>query len=362
LKTATPPAAISAALDAPAPRQALSAWTAFWFTPVHPMALCRLRFLAGLLFIAWLLPLTGQVEAFFGHNGWFDGTAYEQARSLPNSEFGWSLFDRIGGNATLVKATYWAALGVFLLFALGVCVRVTALLSWIMAVSFLASPAAAYDADSLVALIAFYMLVGHLLLGQWSRTNSPGERILGPNDVGILAWFRDSRSAREATPSYAANLAMRLLQVHFAIVVVVSGLHKLQSGDWWSGWAYWFPLHPPFETTQADIQAEVASGSVDFRYFALSLAEYLMLAWQIGFPFFAWKKSWRMVLLGGAVVGWLGCIFLYKLPIFGPVYMLGCLSFLSPEEWAGLQGVWGRLTRRASVAEEKRVRFQPRIR
>ena len=54
-------------------------------------------------------------------------------------------------------------------------------------------------------------------------------------------------SRRQSSPSIAANLTVRLVQVHFAIVLVVSGLHKLQFGDWWSGVAWWYPLNPPFE-------------------------------------------------------------------------------------------------------------------
>jgi len=365
LKTAPALAAAPATEHTAVSRRLFSGWTALWFSPANPVALCRLRLLSGLLFIGWLLPFSGQLEALFGLHGWFDRTAYVAANALPNGPpepFGWSLLYLVGGSSTLLTAFYWTALAVFLLFALGICVRLTAVLSWVMVVSFLATPAASYDADYLVALIAFYIMVGHLLLGQWSRDLSPLERILGPRDIGLLAWFLDSRSDREPTPSYGANLAVRLLQVHFAIVVVISGLHKLQSGDWWSGVAFWYPMHPPFETTEAGIQAEAAAGSVDRVLFVLSLSEYLVLAWQLGFPLFAWKKSRRTVLLGGAAIGWLGCVFLYKLPVFGPVYMIGCLSFLLPEEWLGVQRFWSRLTAKAPAVAEKRVRFQPRVR
>jgi hypothetical protein len=347
---------------APATRGLFGGWTRFWFTPADPVALCRLRFLSGLLFICWLLPFSGYLDAFFSLQGWFDRTAYVEANNLPNGTpepFGWSLLYLVGGNSVLLTAFYWSSLAVFLLFALGIFVRVTAVLSWVMVVSFLAMPAASYDGDHLVCLIAFYMMVGNLLLWQWSRRVSPAERILGPKDIGLLSWW-DTRPDRELTPSYGVNLALRLLQVHFVFVVATSALHKLQSGDWWSGMAFWYPLHSPFETTQQSIQAE-AAGAVDARLFMMSLAEYLVLAWQLAFPLFAWRKAWRPVLLGGAAIGWLGCIFIYRLPLFGPVYMIGCLSFLTSEEWHGLQGFWRRLTARAPAVAEKRARFQPRM-
>jgi hypothetical protein len=61
-----------------------------------------------------------------------------------------------------------------------------------------------------------------------------------------------------------------------------------------------------------------------------------MLAWQVGFPLFAWKPRWRFLLVGGAVIGWLGMVFVYRLPLFGPAILIGCLGYLTPAEWQRL--------------------------
>jgi hypothetical protein len=50
----------------------------------------------------------------------------------------------------------------------------------------------------------------------------------------------------------------------------------------------------------------------------LSLGAYLTLGWQILFPLYAWRERWRFLLVGGAIVGWLGTAFLYQLPLLGP--------------------------------------------
>src|SRR6266852_2896450 len=47
-------------------------WTHFWFTPVQPVGLHTLRFLAGLLFTFWLLTLAGNQTSYFGLGGWVD--------------------------------------------------------------------------------------------------------------------------------------------------------------------------------------------------------------------------------------------------------------------------------------------------
>src|SRR5262249_3866844 len=205
----------------------------------------------------------------------------------------------------LVSILYWAALAVFILFMLGLLPRITGILTWLFVVSFLANPVVQGEADQIFAFVSFYLMVGYLLFGQWHGRRSWIGRLIGPARVWPLRRLPALDSTNgEFGRSYAANLAVRLLQVHFAIVVLASGLHKLQSGDWWAGVAFWYPLHPPFQTTPESLRAEAAHAQSTL--FFLSLAQYLVLAWQLGFPFFAWRRSWRPGLLGGAVTGWIG--------------------------------------------------------
>jgi hypothetical protein len=347
-----------------APRAGLwSAWTRFWFTPAAPLPLHLVRVLAGLLFLAWLLPFAWNLDALFGLGGWFDQQAYaDAARQFPeiSQYFSWSVLYLCGTNPTTLTAVYWAAVAVVVLFTLGVCTRLTAVLTWVFLVSFTANPAIDFDADCLLTIPAFYLMVGYVLYGQMRPGLSWPARVLGPCD----AWLFHRRSALEAAvpqQSVAANLALRLLQVHFAIVLVCSGLHKLQFGEWWSGVALWYPLHPAFEATVASARAHVADREVYLGW--LSLAAYLALAWQLTFPLFAWRPGWwRALLLGGAVVGWLTCAFVYELPWFGPAIFLGCLAYVTADEWqwllARLPGV-SALARPRPAPAERTPQAQP---
>jgi hypothetical protein len=310
-----------------------------------------LRVLAGLLFLAWLLPFMGHEQAFFGTQGWFDLAAYREAGRLPPDAappvpLGWSALYLCGANTALLRAAYWLSITVLALFTLGVATRLTAVLAWVIVVSFAANPAMSYDADALLGIFAFYLMVGYLLFGLWGGNLSLREWLLGPAGTWLLA----RRPEGGPRPSRAANLAVRLIQVHFAIVIVVSGLHKLQQGDWWSGVAFWYPLHPAFTVTPQEI-----AGVVRYRnaYLGvLSLTVYLALAWQIGFPLFAWRRRWRPVLLAGAALGWLGTALVYRLPVFGPVLFLGCLSYLTPTEWRAVTGLPGWLARLVTPSRE----------
>jgi hypothetical protein len=319
------------------------AWQRFWFTPARPAALHAVRLLAGLLFLAWLLPLAGHVGALFGLDGWFDAQAYREAGRLADAPapLGWSLLYLAGNSRALLDTLYGLSLLVLALFTLGVVPRLTAPLAWVVVASFLANPAARADGDELLAVLALYLAAGYLLFGLRQRLTGPA-----------FVWPLGGRRADRSPPSYAANLALRLLQVHLAVVVVVSGLHKLQFGDWWAGVAYWYPLHRPFETTPEMIRAR-AAGAGGYL-FLLSLAQYAALAWQLTFPFFAWRRAWRPVLLAGGALGWLGAALLYREPLFGPALFVGCLSYLTPEEWLALRGLAGRAWRHMLRPEEAR--------
>lgn len=332
---------------------AIGAWIDFWFRAVDPVGLHALRVLAGVLFIAWLLPLFGNTQALFGLEGWFDQQAYREAARLPieeRPEFGWSILYLCGSNSLLLKGACAGAIVVFSLFALGIATRVTAIASWIMVVSFSANPAFGYDADGLLVLLAFYLMVGYVFLNQTQSNQTIAARCLGSREH-IVRFIRFNRSASsiavEPRRSVAANVALRLLQVHWAMVMLANGLHKLQFGDWWAGVALWYPLYPPLTTTLEDARAHSAHGIA--WLIVLSLAAYAVLAWQIAFPVFAWKLHWRWLLLGGAGLGWLGCAWLYELPLFGAVLFLGCLSYLTPVEWrrvaSGLKSVISRMVR-----------------
>jgi len=327
-------------------------WVGFWFAAADPVGLHRVRLGAGLLFLLWLLPLAGSVEALYGFGGWFDATAYSDTVRLPPESapvppIGWSLLYLVGDSPGALIAFYWLSVAVIALFTVGVYPRVTAVLTWLAVASFMANPVTLYDGDVLLAILALYLMAGYVLMGQHGPGRPPAWRLLGPARVWPLdRGLSDADGGRE--PSVGANVALRLIQVHFALVMVTSALHKLQFGDWWSGMAPWYALFPPSEETVAAVRAVRPFGQA--LALALSMATYAALAWQLGFPAFAWRRGlWRLLLLGGGFVGWLACSFLYGLPLFGPATMLFCVSYLTPREWrrfdcfvAGLAGRFAR--------------------
>jgi hypothetical protein len=347
----------------------LAGWVRFWFTPCDPVGLHVLRVLAGLLFLWFSLPLAGHVGPLFGLDGWFDRQAFRDTAALlnrqavednaplpdnPTQSFAWSILYLCGSNATALAVVYWVSVAVLLLFTAGLWTRVTAILSWIVIASFTASPALGSEADNLLLILAFYLMIGYVLLGISARDQSWAARLLGSRDT----LFFGRRSAGSERKSLGANLPLRLLQVHFALVILLSGLHKLQFGEWWAGLALWYPLHPPLQ------MAPGAAGSpaqIRTSLMVLGVAAYAVLAWQIAFPSFAWRPRWRAVLLGGGLIGWLGSALLYHLPAYGPAFFVCCLSYVSAEEWYWVRGLARRIPGLERIASPIRPAPEPLV-
>jgi hypothetical protein len=74
------------------------------------------------------------------------------------------------------------------------------------------------------------------------------------------------------------------------------------------------------------------------------VATYALLFWQIAFPAFAWRRGlWRVVLLGGAAVGFVWLTFIVGDPMFGPTMLVFSLAYLTPAEWHWVRGLFGQL-------------------
>ncbi len=322
----------------------LQAWTRFWFAPTHPLGLHLVRLLTGILLLAWLLPLASDVQSFFGPNGLFDRRAFVEAARLtdgPPKSIGWSLLYLGGFSAATVKAVYWGSIVVLALFTLGVATRWTGVLTWLVVASFTANPAFDDEVDPLLLMLTLYLALGYLLLGLRNGGTSWLERILGRLDTFLLGGILRRRDESESK-SVAANMALRLIQLHLTIIIVTSGLHKLQFGEWWSGIAFWFPLQPTLELTSQRLREMVPDATM--YLVMLSIAAYATLAWQLFFPVFAWRKGLsRILLLAGAVAGVIGSIVIYQSPLFGTAIAIACLAFVTEYEWASVGRLFGRI-------------------
>ena len=352
-----------------------TAWKTFWFAPRQTLGLHAIRILFGILLLCWLVPFAGYVDDFFGMNGWFDQAAFAEANQ-PGGELidsqSWSLLYLVAKNGPALHAFYWSSLAVIVLFTLGFFTRITGVLTWLIVVSFTANPLIEVDTDVFMRMIAFYLMIAYLMLdllrldmllllhivwllffwvfpvwlllvcllliwllffwvfpARRDRTGDPYWQHLVSWNHWVGAMLKTKENSHRSS---AATVVLRLLQVHFALAMVMMGLYKLQVAEWWGGVTFWYPMHRPGETTLEAINA-LRAKSESYLMF-ISIASYLVIIWQVFFPTFAWRGGLcRWILLGGALAGTVGLMVIYPIPLMGPVFLLLCLTYLADFEW-----------------------------
>lgn len=227
-------------------------WDRFWFTPSSPAALGFLRIIGGLMLVYTHAVWGLRLEEFFGPSGWQDpelvsaylagSTAYTFWLYVP-TEWLWPV--------------HWTCLTILTLFTLGLWTRVMSILSAIIVISYVnRAPLANYGLDQINVLLTVYLALGPcgatLSLDRlWARYRAARKAL------------REGRQPEYPTirPTVAANLSLRMIEVHMAILYFWAGLAKLKGYTWWDGTALWL-------------------GAANYEYQALSLT------WMAWYPWF----------------------------------------------------------------------------
>jgi hypothetical protein len=191
---------------------------------------------------------------------------------------------------------------VLVLFTLGVGTRVTSVLSWLIALSYIhRASMATFGFDTMVAVLLLYLMI------------APCGAALSVDR--LIARYRVARLCLEQrrpipllrpAPRVSATLALRLLQVHFCIIYLASGTSKLQGPAWWDGTALW----------QTMANYEFAGPRTWLATEALRWLARHRLAWEVFFtggavftlvleaslPFLIWYRRTRWLMICGAVL------------------------------------------------------------
>lgn len=295
-------------------------WTAFFFTPADPTSLGLIRALVGLLLFWSMLVYGLDLRSFLGSDGWADPALVRELMSqqMPTA---WSFWLWVPD--TLLRPVWIGCLVVLVLFTLGLGSRYTAILAWVIAVSTARRiPASLYGFDQIITAWAFYLAVTGAsgqavsldrLLDRWRQAREKlTRRPLGAWPVPPAA----------PEPTISANLALRLIQLHLALVYGTAGLAKLQGAAWWTGTAAWGVV-----------------AAAEFRRFNLTwlLAYPLLLnafthvglLLEISYPVLIWSRILRPLLLASVCLMHVGIDLTLGLTEFGLAMVAGNLAFVS---------------------------------
>ena len=284
-----------------------AAWNGFFFTPADPAPLGLLRIATGLLLLWSVLCLGFDLPGFLGSEGWVDQAILRDVR-IRDGRWEWSLWSAVP-DALLWPA--WAlAIVVLGLFASGTFTKVTAPLAWAIAVSTSRrNPQILFGFDNIVNLWAFCLAATF----QSGRTFS------------VDRWWARRRNEGDATPSIAANLGIRLVQLHLAIIYGAAGIAKLRGLSWSDGSALITILgnaeFRPFDLT--------GILEVPGALYLLNAATFAALWTEVLYPVLIWPASSRRWMLGAAVAMHAGIAVTLGLSEFSMAMLAGNLAFVS---------------------------------
>ncbi len=281
-------------------------WNRFWYTPADPTLLGLIRIMTGLMLIythaVWGLALGD----FFTSTGWLTPSL---VRDIQASQFTWSFWFLVGD--AWIWPVYACSMVIFTLFTVGLFTRVTAVLALLTAISYAnrVTPAL-FGLDQINIMLTLYLAIG------------PSGAALS-----LDRWLAQRRATKPSSPpaaSAAANLAIRLMQVHMCVIYFFAGVSKLQGTAWWTGEAMWLAF------------ANLEYQSRDMTWLAshpwlVNMMSHASVLWEISFAVLIWQKRWRPLVLALAValhVGIGACLGMWT---FGLIMLVGCASFLPNE-------------------------------
>src|SRR5262249_41936722 len=226
-----------------------------------------------------------------------------------------------------IRVLHTAVCVVTLLFTIGFCTRVTSVLTWLGAISYIhRNPYMLFGVDTMMNILLIYLMIGpsgaalsvDRWLARWWSQNKPrtinwwrglwGKEPLDlrPEPHAKAKPASGKSDPAKPEPSVSANVAIRLTQIHVCIIYLVAGLAKLLGRTWWEGPAIWGTLacfeFAPMETPIYQfVLRTLGQNRLVFELF-LTIGTYFTLFFEIGYAFLIWRPSTRWVMLSMAIV------------------------------------------------------------
>ncbi|HTU25935.1 MAG TPA: HTTM domain-containing protein [Pirellulales bacterium] len=312
-------------------RQVAAGWDRFWFTPTDPATLALIRILAGgMLFYTHLIWGVALSE-FFGDHGWLNPHA---VGLILKDSYKWSYLWWFH-TPTSLAVVHGAAMIVFFLLTIGLFSRTMSVLAFIATASYAGRGVGSqFGLDQINLLLSMYLMVGP------SGAAYSIDRLLKARRAG--------GPLPPAPPSTAANIALRLMQLHLCIIYLYAGMGKLMGPAWWNGTAMWQAV------------ASLEYQSIDMTWLAnypmlLDLLTHVTVLWELFYIALIWPRVTRPVMLVLAVPLHLGIAFCLGMVTFGTVMLIANLAFVPAPVVRGFlqwceSKLWGTAPREARAA------------
>jgi hypothetical protein len=308
-----------------------SRWNRFWFTPDDPVAVCAMRALVGLAAVYFLISHSADLIVWFGRDGLLPiETVRQLVGSSPDSPSGfrWSyLF--FTDAASSLWAVHLVGIGVAIAFALGLFSRVTSVLTLLTVLAYVhRAPMITGPFEPILTMLLFYLCL------------APSGAVFSLDQ--IIARCRARRSAEmrvkvdhRANDSLAANISLRMMQVHVCLFYLMMGLTKLAGEPWWRGDAIWW-LAASSESRWWDV-------TFLHRYpLLINVWTHAVVAFELSFPVLIWHRLVRPLLLSVGLAMWPLLAVVSGQVSFCCIMLIANLCFLPSPTWRAVTVVAAR--------------------
>ncbi len=280
-------------------RELGNGWNRFWFTPASPLPLARIRIVAGVLTLAYLLSWLGTQSSFLTVEGLLPPeTVQELLRDQNRHWYHPSPLFQMGSSGTLL-AYNLAALVCAALFTAGCFTRISGALTLVGVLGYVhRAPMLTGPTETMLCMLLLYLTV------------APSGAF-----YSVDALLAERRGKSLAHPSWLAGVGLRLLQVHLAALIFLIACSLLASGVWWNGTAIWSlesqTLSRPFDLSWIRKWPKFVNGWT-----------HLFVLVNLAFPVLVWYRLWRPLIIALTALMWLS-----MLPLTGQViYILAILT------------------------------------
>ena len=230
---------------------------------------------------------------------------------MQQGSYTWSYLWWFESPCGAVERAHRGARGVLAMLTVGLFTRVTSILAFIVAMSYVGRVdrrAVRPGPDQRDA--------GHVPGGR------PLGRCLLARSSGSPAAGPASRCRSE--PSWTANLAIRLIQIHMCVIYLFAGMAKLTGPAWWDGTAMWMAF------------GNMEYQSLDMTWMAdwprlINLMTHVTIFWELFYAALVWPRATRPVVLLLAIPLHLGIAICLGMITFGLIMLVGNLAFVPPE-------------------------------
>jgi hypothetical protein len=267
-----------------------AAWNRFWFPPSRADTLGFLRIATGLLALLAVATYLPDLERWFAEDGMLPMSLIRDLYRPEGQILGQrSLFDYVP-DAWVVPA-YWTSLAIIALYTLGIGGRLICLAATVATISFFTrAPLVIGEFEHVLAMLMIYLCIGRAcdafsLSALWRKPDSPSNI--------------EHPASSIQHPSPLNTTSLRLIQVHTAIIHLMTGYAQLSAPEaaWWSGEGVWLAAGRP-GMPLVDLK------HLEDNFRVIAVWSHTITAYLLVQPILIWNRLARPLILALGAFAW----------------------------------------------------------